>query len=412
MYSRIFCRTVGAVLGVGGALLFSFDGTAVAATVTVQVGVSGTARPGSKGPVGKNGYTYPSFIYVPAVVSIHPGDTVQWIWAASPHSTTSGLPGSPSGLWDSGTHNAGFTFTHVFPNSGTFPYYCRVHGVCCGMTGSVIVTAATPTPTPTPVPTVTFLGNISTRLDVETGDNVMIGGFIVTGTQPKKVIVRGIGPSLGTLGVAGALADPVLELHEPDGTVVTNDNWKDTQEAEIMATTLAPSNDLESAIVETLNPGAYTAIVSGKNGGTGIGLVEAYDLDSTVDSKLANISTRGLVQTGDNVMIGGFIVLGPNPQNVIVRAIGPSLASTVAGALADPMLELHDSNGTVLASNDNWRDTQEAQITATGLAPANNAESAIVMTLPSSLTGIGYTAIVTGVNGTTGVALVDVYTLP
>ncbi len=356
------------------------------------------------------------FRFSPSSVAIQVGDTVEWTWSFSGHTSTSGTPGSPNGLWDSGFLNQGDTFSRTFTIAGSFPYYCTAHGQCCGMVGTVTVASPTPTPTPspspTPVPTVTFLGNISTRLDVETGDNVMIGGFIVTGTQPKKVIVRGIGPSLGTLGVAGALADPVLELHEPDGTVVTNDNWKDTQEAEIMATTLAPSNELESAIVETLNPGAYTAIVSGKNGGTGIGLVEAYDLDSTVDSKLANISTRGLVQTGDNVMIGGFIVLGPNPQNVIVRAIGPSLASTVAGALADPMLELHDSNGTVLASNDNWRDTQEAQITATGLAPANNAESAIVMTLPSSLTGIGYTAIVTGVNGTTGVALVDVYTLP
>ena len=144
--------------------------------------------------------------------------------------------------------------------------------------------------------------NISTRLRVLTGDNVLIGGFIVTGTESKKVIVRAIGPSLGAFGVGGALADPTLELHEPDGTIVTNDNWKDTQEAEIISTTIQPTNDLESAIVATLAPGAYTAIVSGKNGGTGVGLVEAYDLDQTAASQLANVSTRGFVDTGNNVM--------------------------------------------------------------------------------------------------------------
>ena len=259
------------------------------------------------------------------------------------------------------------------------------------------LTSAIPPPGPT------ILGNISTRTLVETGDQVLIGGFIVTGTQPKKVIVRAIGPSLPLTGV---LLNPFLELHDSSGAlIVSNDNWRTDQEQEIIATGLAPSNDNESAIVMTLDPGSYTAIVRGANGGTGIALVEVYDLDQLVDSKLANISTRGLVETGDNVLIGGFIVLGDNAANALLRAIGPSLP--VAGSLADPTLELHDSNGTTLTSNDNWRSDQESEILATGLPPANDAESAILTTLsPGS-----YTAIVRGANNTTGIALVEVYQL-
>ena len=260
----------------------------------------------------------------------------------------------------------------------------------------------------------TQLLNISTRLNVLTGDSVLIGGFIITGSESKKVIVRGIGPSLGTANppVAGALADPNLELHEADGTVVTNDNWKDTQEVEINATTIPPTNDLESAIVATLPPGAYTVIESGKNGGTGVGLVEVYDLDQSAGATLANISTRGFVNTGDNVMIGGFII-GPSdtgPANVLVRAIGPSLANAnppVPGALADPTLELHDSNGTLLASNDDWRTDQQSAIEATGIAPTNDNEAAIVATLAPG----AYTAIESGVGDTSGVGLVEVYNL-
>jgi hypothetical protein len=252
-------------------------------------------------------------------------------------------------------------------------------------------------------PARTTLANISTRLRVETEDNVLIGGFIVTGNQPKRVIVRAIGPSLP---VAGALGDPVLELHG-SGTfaTITNDNWRSNQEAEIIATTVAPTNDSESAIVATLEAGAYTAIVRGVNNGTGIGLVEAFDLDRTVDSKLANISTRGLVQTGDNVLIGGFIILGQDPLRVIVRAIGPSLP--VPGALADPTLELHDPNGAIIVANDNWRSDQQAEIIATTIPPTNDMESAIVRDLMPG----NYTAIVRGANNTTGVALVEAYAL-
>jgi CSLREA domain-containing protein len=258
--------------------------------------------------------------------------------------------------------------------------------------------------------TPTVLGNISTRLLVGTGDNVLIGGFIVTGTQPKKVIVRAIGPSLTPLGIAAALADPILELHGPGTfTTITNDNWRSDQEAEIIATTIPPANDLESAIVATLpaNNSAYTAVVRGANDGTGVGLVEVYDLDRTVDSKLANISTRGEVLTGDNVMIAGMIVLGGGTQRVIIRAIGPSLP--FAGKLADPTLELRDANGALIRSNDNWRTDQEAEIIATGIPPANDLESALIAILPAG--GVPYTATVRGVNGTTGVALVEIYAI-
>jgi len=249
------------------------------------------------------------------------------------------------------------------------------------------------------------LGNISTRGRVETGDNVLIGGFIVTGAQPKKVIARAVGPSLP---VAGKLANPILELHKPDGSVVTNDNWVDAaNKQEIIDSTIPPTNDLESAILTTLaaNSSAYTAIVRGVNNTTGVGLVEAYDLDLSLDSKLANISTRGLVQAGDNVMIGGFIVVN-DPLKVIVRAIGPSLP--VSGKLANPTLELHDGNGAVLESNDDWVNSPNKQaIIDSTIPPTNDLESSIVRTLPPG----NYTAIVSGVNNTTGIALVEVYAL-
>jgi len=273
----------------------------------------------------------------------------------------------------------------------------------------------TPTPTATPTPAVTAtptptvapgtFGNISTRLRVETGDNVLIGGFIITGTQPKKIILRAIGPSLP---VAGALADPVLELRDSSGALIqSNDNWRSDQEAEIIASTIPPTNNLESAIVATLpaNNSAYTAIVRGVDNGTGIGAVEVYDLNQAVDSKLANISTRGFVQTGDNVLIGGLIVLGQNPLRVIVRAIGPSLP--VPGALSDPTLELRDGNGGLIASNDNWRSDQEAEIIATTIPPSSDLESAIVRDLAPG----NYTALVRGVNGTMGVGAVEAYDL-
>jgi hypothetical protein len=251
------------------------------------------------------------------------------------------------------------------------------------------------------------LANISTRLRVGSGDNAMIGGFIITGTQPKTVIVRGIGPSLP---VSGALADPVIEVHGSSGEIVaTNDNWNDAAtRQEIIDSGIAPTNDLESALWGIINPGAYTVVVRGKDNTAGIGLFEVYDLDQTVDSKLANISTRGFVDTGDNVMIGGTIIIGSTPMRVLLRAIGPSLTNFgVPNALQDPTLELHDSQGATIGSNDNWKDSQRADIEATTIPPSDDRESAILQTLDPG----AYTAIVRGKNDTTGVALVEVYGL-
>ena len=273
--------------------------------------------------------------------------------------------------------------------------------------------SGTPTPTPTPsaTPVLPTLGNISTRGQVLTGDNVMIGGFIVTGSGKKKAIVRAIGPSLAGQGVAGVLADPILELHEPNGTVVTNDNWMDAaNKQEIIDTGIPPTDAAESAILmDNLDPGAYTAIVRGVNNTTGVALVEGYDLNSAGTAVLANISTRGFVGTADNVLIGGLIILGGSSQEVLIRGIGPSLAAHgVSGALADPVLELHDKDGNLIISNDNWMDAPNKQaIIDTTIPPTEDAESAILITLAPD----AYTAIVSGKNGSTGVALVEAYQL-
>jgi len=262
-----------------------------------------------------------------------------------------------------------------------------------------------------PAPDPTVLANISTRLQVETGDNVLIAGFIVTGTQGKKVIVRAIGPSLP---LAGKLGNPTLELRDGTGALLaSNDDWKTSSSADrqaIIDSNIPPTSDLESAIVATLpaNGAGYTAVVRGANNSTGIAVVEVYDLDQTVDSKLANISTRGFVQPG-SPLIGGMIVLGPGPQKVIVRGTGPSL-NNVPGKLNDPTLELRDSNGTIVRANDNWRTGgQEQEIIASGVPPTNDSESAVVDLLTGN--GASYTAIVQGANNTSGIAVVEVYTL-
>ena len=247
--------------------------------------------------------------------------------------------------------------------------------------------------------------NVSTRLEDETGDNVLIGGFIISGSTSKQVIVRGIGPSLP---LNATLPDPVLSLYDKDGKLIaTNDNWN-ANRAAVLATGLAPVEEHEAAIVATLSPGAYTAILSSADGTSGVALVEVYDLTADSDSSLANISTRGNVGQDDNVMIGGFIVSADTPTQVLIRAIGPSLTQYgVMGALQDPVLELHGGDGDLIVSNDNWRSTQQAAISATGIPPADDRESAILATLaPGS-----YTAILRGQNNTTGVALVEVYNL-
>jgi hypothetical protein len=249
--------------------------------------------------------------------------------------------------------------------------------------------------------------NIATRLRVQTGDNVIIGGFIITGTDPKKVIIRGIGPSLAHF-FPGALANPRLELFHGNTPLANNDDWK-TSQAEVEATNIPPSHDLESAIVQTLAPGAYTAILRGSGSSTGIGVVEAYDLNQAANSKLANIATRGFVETDNNVMIGGLIV-GPAAAantKVVVRAIGPTLGtnSGIAGSLQDPTLELVGSNGTIIRANNNWQDSQKTEIESFGLQPGDIRESALIETVPPG----NYTAIVRGAGNTTGVALVEVY---
>lgn len=250
--------------------------------------------------------------------------------------------------------------------------------------------------------------NISTRTSVGRGDNVLIGGFIITGDAPEAVIVRAIGPSLK---INGALQDPFLELHSGSGELVTNDDWRSTQEAVIKDTKVAPTDDRESAIVTALDPGNYTAVVRGKNDTAGIAVVELYDLGTAPlnqagKARLAQISTRGVVTTGDDVLIGGFIV-DVLATKVIVRAIGPELNGLVPGALQDTTLELRDGSGSLIAMNDDWRSLQEQQIIDTTVPPKDDHESAIVATLsPGS-----YTAIVRGKNNATGVALVEVYSL-
>jgi PKD domain len=262
--------------------------------------------------------------------------------------------------------------------------------------------------TPFANPSAAQLLNISTRMNVQTGDNILIGGFIVAGSDPKKVGIRAVGPSTK---IAGALSDPTLELRDSMGALVaSNDNWMDAAErSEIEAVGLNPGDTRESAMIRTLDAGAYTAVVRGKNGGTGIGLVELYDLNATNNAKLANLSSRGFVQTGDNVMIAGFIT-GNRLGNVsvLVRAIGPSLAGNVPSPLGDPILELHDANGATAATNDDWQDTQQAEVQETGLAPANAKESAIIASLQVG----SHTAIVRGVNGGVGNAVIEVYNLP
>ena len=258
--------------------------------------------------------------------------------------------------------------------------------------------------------------NISVRSRVGIGNDVMISGFIITGSSAKKVILRALGPSLQQANVPDPLPDPFLELRAGDSTLITsNNNWKENtlaQQQDITSNQLAPSNDFESAIVATLQPGTYTAIIRGQGNSSGVGLLEVYDVDRTTTSRVANLSGRASVQTGSNVLIAGFIV-GQNigAAKVVVRALGPSLAqSGIVNFLADPTLELRDNNGALIVGNDNWQENsnQAAQVSASGLAPGNAQESAI----PISLLPGMYTAIVAGKGGGTGVGLVEVYNLP
>ena len=250
------------------------------------------------------------------------------------------------------------------------------------------------------------LSNLSSRGMVQTGDDVLIGGFTIVGSAPKKVLIRARGPSLAAFGTTGTLSDPVLQLYSGQTMIGSNDNWANAvNAAEILSTGLAPVNAQEAAILTTLNPGPYTTIVSGAGGGTGVGMLEVFEMDQPT-APFTNLSARGQVQTGDNVMIGGFILEGTAPRTVLVTARGPSLAAMgVPGALANPAIALY-SGQTAIASNDDWGSASNAAaIQATGLAPTNSLESAILITLNPG----AYTAIVSGANGTIGVGIVELF---
>ena len=264
-----------------------------------------------------------------------------------------------------------------------------------------------PGPTSTPAPLPNQLVNISTRMRVGVGDGVLIGGFIIQGDQSKKVVLRALGPSLGANGVTGALQDPKIELRDGAGAIVdSNDNWQEgVDAAEIVADSIAPSDPREAAVLATLAPGNYTVIVSGVNNTTGIGLVESYALDSG-STRAANISTRGHVGAGDEALIGGFIIGGTDTKNILVRAIGPSLGG--ADALADPLVEVYDSGGQLVTTNDNWNTSvQQSQIMATGIPPSDTRESALIAALAPG----NYTAVVRGADGGVGLGLVEIYDL-
>ena len=277
---------------------------------------------------------------------------------------------------------------------------------------TVVSSPPSSTPPPTPTPNGDGAGqknlvNVSTRVSVYTDDNVMIGGFIVSGDADKTVVLRAIGPSLVSAGVKGALIDPLLELYDSGGILIAqNDNWNSLPPESVPSGfELADPN--ESIISATLPPGIYTAVLRGVNGATGVALCELYDL-APDKASIRNISTRGVVGTGDDVLIGGFIIGGDESTRVMVRAIGPSLASFgVEGALPDPILELHSADGSLIYENDDWRSEQEQQILDSTLAPADDRDSAIIATLSPG----NYTAIIRGKSNNTGVALVEVYNL-
>lgn len=254
--------------------------------------------------------------------------------------------------------------------------------------------------------------NVSSRMLVMTGERVLIGGFIITGSEPKKVAIRAIGPSLANSGVSPFLADPTLELHAANGSIMaSNDNWQtDSGAADLTANNIAPTNSKEAALVRTLGPGTYTAVVGGTGNLAGIGLVEMYDLSPDSNSLVGNMSTRGFVDLDDNVLIGGFVVGSGSSGRVAIRALGPSLNSVgISGALADPLLELHDSNGAVIRTNDSWLlDPGATELLAAGLSPSNANEAAIL----SPLAPGPYTAVVRGHGSNTGVALIEAYNLP
>jgi hypothetical protein len=342
-----------------------------------------------------------------ATVTLAPGITLSWNantesniagyhlyygTADAPYSSTldvSGTTATVSGLQNGATYTFAVT---AYDTTGAESAYSVPASYTAG-SAQVIPSA--------------ILANISTRSNVKTGDQVMIGGFIVDGVVAKKLALRALGPSLSSAGIVGAMPDPVLQVLDSKGAVVAqNDNWNVTGE-QIASYGLAPNDSREAALVVSLLPGAYSAIVSGQGNSGGVALFELYDLSANF-GRAANISTRSQVGTGDQVMIGGFIIGGTTGSKVMVRAIGPSLtARGVADALKNPILDLYDRNGILIGSNDSWRSNQEADIIASTLAPTDDRESAIIATLVPG----AYSAIVSGANGSSGVALIEVYAL-
>lgn len=334
------------------------------------------------------------------------GQMVFWCYDEPTYRVSAGVPGDPTAILNTAVDAAvsyGLSYIEIYQKD-----VLNLPGVITYAHSAL-----------TPPPAAPGLLNVSTRLAVGLGDHVAISGFIVGGTGTKKVMLRAIGPSLSQSGITGPLADPFLELHDQTGAIIaTNDDWNTTQlggvivadqQAAILASTIPPTDPAEAAIVAYLNPGAYTAIVRGANNGTGIGLAEVYDLSQFVPATVANLSTRGFVQTGTNVLIGGFIVGGSDSSDVIVRALGPSLGQAgVSDSLPDPTLELRDINGVLVAVNDNWADTRQADIEASGLAPGDSREAVIRQVLAPG----NYTATVADKSGNAGVGLVEVYKLP
>ena len=341
---------------------------------------------------------------------MNPTGTITFFVYGPDDSTCGAPPAFTSAV--SVTGNGQYNSGPFFPSQpGTYYFVANYSGddnnkafasVCNDTNESVVVTARPPSQAV----------NLSTRVRVETGEKVMIGGFIITGQEPKAVVLRGLGPSLAKFGITDLLLDPVLQLRGASGNLIfQNDNWKDTQRSQIEGTPYQPTDDRESVIVTTLPPASYTMILTGKNGTTGIGAVEVYDNNQAANSELGNMSTRGFVQTQDKVMIGGFSLGGANgPSRIAVRGLGPSLAQAgINNVLADPTLELRDVNGTLLKANDDWQSdpASAAQLTANGLALPDPKESGIFTSLP----GGQFTAILAGKNGGIGVGLVEIYNL-
>ena len=289
--------------------------------------------------------------------------------------------------------------TASFSASGTYTFMASVNDNVHAVAYDAVVVKVMPR---------VRMANISTRVVIGTGQDVAIAGFIINGDSAKSVIVRALGPTLTGFGIADAIDDPVLDLRDGAGNqIATNDNWKDSQQQAIADSGFAPANDSEAAIVSTLAPGNYTAIVSGKSNTTGVSLVEVYELDSS--ARLLNISTRGFVGGNDNVIIAGVMLNGIDNGTICFRALGPSLAGFgVQGVLTNPRLDLFDAQGTKVGANDNWKDSQKDAVESTGLAPADPAESALLIDLAPG----NYTGIVSGVGGTTGVGLVEANHLP